>query len=322
MKRRFLKAPAIALCIAMTLAVLSGCGPAEKKITSKDAYEAFLGDSMKAVSGISFCNVEEGDELSFEELVKNMLAYFEEDFEDTYIGDISYGYIDCGLDGEPELLLNCEYCEVYTLEDADPYSMPFYEYLILKYFDDGLRIVDIEETYYRYETNISYSGIINYGGSNSAFSHGGDISYADKDGAIHNIYSYDYTVGYADPFIPTYSLPSDIIPEDYPYSEDYSDNGYEIDTYNFSEHDYSDEGWEEYKKGNFFAILDQDSEPADVSQEIKDYYESLGIKVYYDEDDVIDVLMDRVSDLGLDEIFYDETEIEWTLCENDWLPKG
>ena len=91
-------------------------------------------------------------------------------------------YIDLGLDERYELMVR-----FFNSEDSHGYGLS----LVVKNLGGKLKICCILDEWDRCSSNVTYSGLINVGGSSGAMSHSGTDGYLDADGNYHLWYDWD-----------------------------------------------------------------------------------------------------------------------------------
>ena len=157
-------------------------------------YEDFLSGNAKAkftgeadlASYINLGNVlTEGESYTLDEIIRNC-----ENGDDTgnypYTGDQSHRYIDCGKDGNQELLVELGFDSEFTLE------------MIVKDMGGELDIIYSRDQWSRSGLEIADDGTIESYGSGGATVHGYDKAYIDAAGKYHFFYgSEEYGCPYS-----------------------------------------------------------------------------------------------------------------------------
>ncbi|MCR5054050.1 MAG: hypothetical protein K6A69_04335 [Lachnospiraceae bacterium] len=208
MKKKVLS---VFLAMGMAISMLSGCGGAatddaldkaeeetvsdasEDAVTEpqksestgdsksdSDLYELFKGGEVKAVytgaadkaEYVSPGNVlSVGSAYDINEII-DLISSGDEYMEMHVSSDPMYRMIDCGSDGEPELLVSVEFegPEIFTL------------FLVIKEIDGELNIIYDADMWSRSETIINDDGTIETGGSGGAAIHYSSDAFIDKDG--------------------------------------------------------------------------------------------------------------------------------------------
>ena len=155
------------------------------EVFERTAYERFLTNEETVIIDSKMdledsylpMNGLDGQRLTLDELAKEV----SEDYEDTVIG---YAYLDCGMDGEPELLLKIE-------------RGIFCKYIMIKELDGELKMIYAETQWDRYRCYYNEYGYIWCDGSGGADSHVFTKSYIDGDGKYHFVYSSHSQSGFS-----------------------------------------------------------------------------------------------------------------------------
>lgn len=266
---------AIAMSLVILGTLLVGCSSPqdtnENEVgTAAEVYTAFLDGVMSANAKGDFYYLQEGKSYTLQELIDAYSAGLEIDYLPTELKSRKYAYIDCGADGEKELLLS-----LLFKQSEEP---EYIAYIILKNIAGDLEIVDIEHTYYRYDTTINKYGYIVSGGSNGAASASISYSFINADGENQYLYYIDMLLGFDKPVIPSdriYLEDDDIELPDYEFSD--SDDFYEVDIYNFLNPMDYDLDYEDYLKSNIFCITNSNGKDAVIAPEHKAIYDSIGV---------------------------------------------
>lgn len=176
----------------------------------KQKYMDFLRGDITAIATDDACEwFEAGREYSFEEICEDEL----DDWENGYISDIQYAFIDCGADKNPELAVNIKLSTEFSVADS---------YLIFKYVDGQMRCIAEYEGYCRSGVYINEYGFVEVGGSAGASVLYFEHEMIDADGNRIRLYSENIEMALGDAYIDYYLIPEDIRPDDYP-SEMYGD---------------------------------------------------------------------------------------------------
>lgn len=272
--------------------------PDEVLVSETELFEEFLVGDGKGVSMI-------GDiEWTLDEMVNDEAEMLEDTaFFEGYPTERYYDYIDCGMDGIPELIVNQRYESFDGYQDLD-------RYYIFKVIDNKVRLIDIEETQYRSMTDILKSGvIISYGSGGAALGYY-EMSFIDADGNKQFVYSLEQNLALSYPIIPYYYIPDNIRPADYPTSDDLFSAGddYECDAYSFMKYDGYDTSIN-YQSSYFYAFCNSNEEKnVDPDASVKDFYDNNGIK-YYTNEEIAKMIEDREKELGMPDGALDETVI-------------
>jgi hypothetical protein len=336
----YIKALALLMILVLSMGLLAGCGskpadpqpsdpgqtqqpeqppqPAEpEKVDPKTALEDFLNDKGTVKSTIAELGLEQGMQYTFQQLAEITCDGIGNMEQQGFMGDITYSFIDCGMDGIPELALCIEYIENYG-----EWTMQYEQYYIIKAYDDGLRIIDSTYTAYRTYSSIYESGIITSGGSDSAASWGFSHRLLDKDGNKVFLFDEYYTSMLGECVIPSYMLPKDKIPEGYPDGFEFSENGYDLAMYSTKEIMYDSPTYEADKIDRIFVFSDIEGKDASPEEAYLDLYADMGVTLY--TQDQWDAFLDTyLQTLGIPESVQNATEVDnWIKLDNDWMPKG
>lgn len=122
-----------------------------------------------------------GEYIRLSEVLENNSRYTYDELYTSIDGQFKimnsvYNYIDCGLDGVPELLLSIN-IDNGLVDD-------FWIKMVIKNTENGLVICYAADQWSRCETIIKYSGFVSSGGSEGAEVHGGYFGYIDKNGCF------------------------------------------------------------------------------------------------------------------------------------------
>ncbi|MBQ1640757.1 MAG: hypothetical protein II051_05850 [Lachnospiraceae bacterium] len=123
----------------------------------------------------------DGEYYSVEDIIQAV-----KDSQDEQIGilegDVTYRTIDCGSDGEEELLVEF------------PFGAGFQLYMVIKDMDGDLVICYDQDAWDRKYVEISDEGQVQTGGSSGANVHGADHGYIDAEGTYHFYYGVEETI--------------------------------------------------------------------------------------------------------------------------------
>ncbi len=302
-----------------------GSTPPEQPVTppepegpnDKEVYELFLDDAYGVSVSETMYGLEPGRTYSLYEFAQTAEASMKDEYMPDKLVELKWSLIDCGADGVPELALMLTFGK-----EHEGYFDTSTEYFILKNYEDGLKVVENDSTYYRYESTINRYGYITYGGSDGAASYGYSNRFVNADGESIFLYSGYYTLAHADAVIPYYYLPQEKLPEDYPTDYSFEDEGIEIDIYNFDPYEsYDEDTAEEHASYNMFVFLDSDGKDVPPDERYAALYEELGV-VTVTDGEMQELIRKHEEELGVTDQIRDGEGIEWTLYEADWLPKG
>ncbi len=326
----------ILLCLALAGSLMAGCtkqespaaepveepeqpeqtGEAEEPepaepIPPDDMYWAFLNGEATAVGREGITALEAGKVYDYSQLKDAAIRQRADSMMAQYLANVSYALIDCGADGEPELLIDLG----FSMEPDEGYSA-YEDYYILKAFDDGLQIVANEYSFYRTEAIINQYGGVHVGGSSSAYSMYYDNYIVGADGARTFLYTEEYWYGMPEVMLPGEYLADDVRPDDYPgFTFAEWENSYELAIYNFAPNDYSTEAAAaERKAGYFFTAWDSSGQPAEPTEEWAARNEALGIR-YVSDSEAVAMIEDHVKELGVAPYMMDKTPVEMTVWE-------
>lgn len=295
---------------------LAACGgsktPAAPTYSSDELYEKYLNDEITATIDCNdFYGADYGDVKTISELV-----YGEGDeLGEYFLNDVYYGYIDCGMDGEDELLVAAEFI---TPGDTDYIEEQF----IVKAFGQDLKVLSMDTSGARYMTAITDTGYIYYEGSGGASSFYTEHSYMNAEGRRVFLYSAQFEYELSGAIIPDSFLPSGVQNES---TWDYQEDGYEVDVYNFNYlgPEYDDR-WDDYLRESYFVFYSPDGENIMPEEPEKSIYETYKIKAVT-EDDLYTELYKHLEDLGVTEELVDGEPADLELMDSEaveWLPKG
>ncbi|MBQ2058419.1 MAG: hypothetical protein II488_01460 [Firmicutes bacterium] len=328
--KRSKKTLALVLGLALALCALTGCTgntpeppkePEPAARSSMEIYEAFLDGSEMLIPEYDVAGLLNGAEYNVSAAVKTIRNSVAAEWGgDFFFGGAYSAYFDAGADGEPELVLRLEY------DLPGEYTEPYYQILFLKARDDALYLTADTWEYYRTGVEIGKNGFVQQGGGSSAMSSYFDYSYINELGHNVFLYSAEYSFGNAQAVIPDWYLPVDETPEEYSgYDDYYSENGFEIDRYNFlNSDDYSfddDKQWQQYRQGFEYVMLDQSGKDAAVPEPFASLYAKLGITIMKN-DDMLSRISEQCRSKGCAPEIISAEPVEWTLLDKDWTPKG
>lgn len=279
------------------------------ELTNEDriaAYSQFLYNELPAFIYGKSEYLNSGDSATFEQINAAYSAGYENDYLPSMVDKINYSYIDCGNDGTNELLVYVSF-----LEPEMSSMMNLEQYYIFDYnTENGIRFLASDYSYYRTYTTVNSCGVITgtgSGGSNSLYS---DISYVDANGDLQFYYSIDSTYSLAEPLIPLYQIPDEILVADYPLLEEYDDNGYSIDAYCFR-HYVDGENYADYYRDLSFVFCDASGRSASLATYYTDFYDKMGIK-YYNDAQIRKMIKEKADSIGLTDEILAAPDPEWT----------
>lgn len=267
---------------------------------SKKLYEDFFDGSEKATfdqSGdcgqyVALSDVlTDGKSYTLDE-IKELLTSEDQYGDGWEVENINRSTIDCGLDGDIEMLVNIDFDSEFSLD------------MVIKNIDGSLVICFAADSWSRSETNLLYNGVTYSYGSGGASSHGGENGFIDADGK-YVLWYYEWEEGLEAGSDGTVSM-------NY-YKEDGSYDTVTVEipenTYLYQERiAFSDADSDEYY---YFYLLDEDyneipddaCDPDNPYDVIRKAHEEAGIKVITpDESD--ELIEERRLEIGLtDDIF-------------------
>lgn len=224
--------------------------------------------------------LQKGQSYSLEEIVKALDN--SNDFEDFQVSsDVEYNYIDCGQDGEPELLVMAQLSAEFRL------------FMIIKEIDNELVICYDQDAWSRSDVVVNSDGTIEGSGSGGASVHIVDYAFVDAAGDYKFYYGveenltlfgdyYAYKTGSDYELIPTEGLDQDHLGiRDYYFEADF-DNRTHYHSYFILDDDFND------------ITTDADY---DDSNELKKRFTDAGIKTHTAAE-IDQMLKDRASEIG------------------------
>lgn len=292
--------------------------PEESKRDSKEIYEAFLAGTeplyfdFENVDGMLIGDVyepvyTENTPYTLDDMLDTWLAQANAYGEDYVIGEVSYAYIDCGHDGEPELAFSFEEINVNA---GYPEMQQAY---IIKAIDDKLELCYSRDYGYRAYLTIKDNGTMVYGGSSGAVYYTNIYEMVDKDGKYEYIYGLDT-------------------------SYDPHDLFYEIDDFDESEHEdvlgnsmYGEytfrryegpavESYESYLKDVkyvYYSVDEYYEETNDMSvyEPDSDYAKTFALtgRTFVTPDEIEEIINNRLKELSVTQEMLDVDEVEWTV---------
>lgn len=158
-------------------------------VSSVDLYQKFLNDEVKVLIRLNKIQNSEaffgygpsdGTEYTLSELMTTVSR-------DTEGHSISYAYMDCGNDGNPELAVRTE---------STVQATSWWEYWIIKDVSGSLECIYAREAWPRSNATINQYGLINGYGSSGAAYNTIDERYLDGTGTLRYIYTRD-TIGFS-----------------------------------------------------------------------------------------------------------------------------
>ena len=237
----------------------------------KAAYDEFIEGKRKAVATTDAGMLEEGRSYLFDELVEDFGTKLEKEMLPSVINAKEKAYIDCGMDGYPELVLKLSY-EREEYEDS-----PDDEFIVLRLNGDELNIVTNFAQYYRSFADINEYGYITIGGSGGATTYTNTNSFVTAEGKEVFLWTETGRYGFDKPYFPmdAYEIPDDVkavVAREVGYAE--GGNAYEMDRVSFSEYDCDSTDPDEQQRYNdeyllncYYTFVNDDGENAVTDEE-------------------------------------------------------
>ena len=301
----------IILCLSMLLFAACGAQKSDPAADAKAAYESFLKGDRKTVF---FSSADDRREFTVKELGDALCKDLIREGNDVFISDVQYAYIDCGLDGVPELAVDYHVTQQYL----DNYPDTAIQHYVIRLAGDELEALWYGETYYRTATTINQAGYITSGGSYSAMGHFYEFSLLDKNCDMQFLYSADYEMGHSEPLISRFNIDYLELPDEYQHDNDF-EGDYEVDTYNFTKYMYDDDySYAEYRANNMYVFLDAKGEQAEVPEPWASFYKEKGIKVYT-QNEMQDLITNYLKEVGVGDDIRNAAVPEWKSLEYDWI---
>ena len=158
---------------------------------SKELYEKFLNNeilvhfspknNMGTDSYLDLSNYYEKD-FSVDELIDAVVGYLKKDWGDEFVilEEVDYAYIDCGDDGNPELVLHI----ISPIPDYESWN----EYIVIKNIDGRLETIYTNIAWSRSPMEINEYGYITASGDGGAYNYGDYNSFLDAEGNYYDTY--------------------------------------------------------------------------------------------------------------------------------------
>lgn len=277
-----------------------------------ELYKNVLRGKQEFVIGKDITGFEEGDSYLLPQFSDVCVEDMNEEWETEHTCTTSYAFLDCGLDGIPEMSVR--------LEMSDEYSDSHVRFFILNSLEGTPTVIADYDFYYRSYASINEAGLVEYGGSGGAFLYSDDYRYINAEGEEVFLYSCYTEMGNYIPAISSYYLPD---MEGYDYDrfigEDI-DEYYTVVAYNFSDFNVSeedpnyDEAYKEYVLGNFFVITDDYSNDVAPAEEYAAKYEEYGVKIYTQEE-ASEMIQAHLKEMGVTDEILSADYIEYTVLD-------
>lgn len=278
----------------------------------KEKYEAFLNGQEKLYcdkyfencvsENADFVGYEKNTPYTMEEFVRALLSnmYIDEVGDEYSLDEVQYAYIDCGMDGIPELALR--------FPDIIYWNAPYEGICVIKEIDGKLQLCYEQTVGYRGQIDINENGMINYDGSGGAALHYYTKKFLDANGDMKLVYNMEEIYGTYDLYVPwensIYERADELGVSDSIYI-----NGYEftepnlydyektlknrIYTYYYMENynDFSDDE-ELYKEGNpYYELMNSTGlnfcSPKDLQNKLDAHEKEVGYTKALESDDFI-----------------------------------
>jgi len=264
-------------------------------------YEEFLSGKREAVSITDAGMLEEGRSYFLEDIFNSFGSQLEKEMLPSVLSDKKKAYIDCGMDGYPELAVQMSF------ERADGYDSPDVEYIVLRLNGEELDIVTNFSEYYRSFATLNEYGFITIGGSSGALSYSCTNSFINADGKEEFLWSESDHFGFSKPYFSTesYEIPDDlkeILAKDVEYAE--GGNSYEMNRVCFVEYEDTlaeGEEWEkhykEYLLKGYYTFVDADGNNGVTDEEYISLCNENGVKLMTLEE-LDQMRADRAWELG------------------------
>lgn len=291
--------------------------PPEEETTTEEAFTfyAFMNGNGEVVDKRGKDILVKNQKYSFQAMTEAVQEYVNRDFQFPYLGDISYSFIDCGADGVQELAVKIEFCETKDQGYGD-----YIEYLIIRSDKEGLKLVYDNYTYYRVETVISDTGYIRRGGSDSAVSNTFDTSFVNEKGEEVFLYEETYTMGLEEPVIPSSSLVSTKVPENYQDGAFSDSLAYSVTRYNFNNiavEDMLDTAkFDKYRGDNFFVLSNPEGDDASAEEYDEELYKEMGVEIL-GYSDAVKKISEHEDACGVTSKIKDGKDIIWYAYDKD-----
>lgn len=279
---------------------------------SKELYDAFLAGTEKVYTdkyefihhnqeGEPFLYYgENNDGYTIEDFFAKVIEVEDNGFDGGPLEEVNYTYLDCGMDGIPELAIHA----AFSMEYGEQLTREY----VIKAFDGKLQLCYQNSSYYRDFTEIANE----YGKVHSALSYGATASgesygYLDKDGRYELCYYLYLSYDGAN------NLDERLLNEIEKSTEDFSDlylRAYSFEIYDDSK-DYS-----EYEKNRYYCGEKEADEPSngvdfgENVRKLKGLCEAANVK-YYTLAEIEKLISDREKELGLADVVINSSSIQW-----------
>lgn len=264
--------------------------------------------------------LESNEEMNMNDVVLQYRDIASKQYEsELSVYNLQYGFIDCGGDGNEELVLKI------ALEPTDPDTGmgDVNEYLFFRYDGENVTLFYEESDFYRQSLSIFDSGYLVLGGSSSASSFDCECSVLSADGKATFVCSVTDSYVEGEPYISFFDISEEIRPENYPmfewetgyiFPDDAIDGYYVVTTLRFTDFTLlaNDEyEYEHAKLDNLFFVSDEAGCDIDIPENYVNYYAAYGIEIHK-ASEYRDYMVKRLTELGIGEWAIDGLYIEWT----------
>lgn len=279
-------------------------------------YEAFLaGDEKVYIDKYEFkSRVEDGEPFDYfsdkngyliADFFKQVVETENKGYEDFPFDIASYAYIDCGMDGIPELAMKATFSGAWDQLER---------YYVIKLVDDKLELTYMDESYYRSFINITnLAGVVESNTSYGAASSGYQVGFLDADAR----YVLDYTLEIS--YMALYLLPERFDDAVANTEEDYS--SLYLRRYAFELNNDGNE-FDEYEKRTLYCAQkeeDEESNGVDFKENervARLLFNYAGEKIY-SLDEIKAKIDERENSIGLSAEIKNAGEFGWTDLELD-----
>ena len=256
-------------------------------------------------------------QVTLEELTNSIIAKLSNEYDQSEFPGISYAYIDCGMDGTPELIFNI------SVHNSDYWTKTF----IIKDFNGELKTVYSNLTWSRSNAIYNEYGYINADGSGGAAVHVYDKSYVDGNGNYHFIYSDTSTTGLDQSGQIYVNGGSLAVPSDCLDDSNYAFIELDLDTdestpsiYSFVH--YQDGSYEDSPSGfssYFYCTPDKDDSYYQAGNAIYDFFTENGVEIV-PISTIDQMIADKEAAEGLTEEIKNGAPVEWQELHVNFQP--
>lgn len=293
-------------------------------VVNDNLYENFLNNEVTVTIGSDnnfgeYLDISElyGQQLTIEQLTNGIIASLSDEYNESELRAITYSYIDCGMDGVPELILNI------AVASNDTWVKTFF----IKEFDGELKTIYSDLSWSRSNREYNVNGYIKEDGSAGAAVHVYDKSFIDGDGNYHFIYTDTSTTSLNQG--PAYVNGSPLtVPSEYVDGEDIAFLEFDFDkdestpsVYTFIH--YNTDEFEDVIDGSyssyFYCGVDKDESYYKEGNGLYDFYISKGVDIV-SISDIDQMIADKEKAEGLTEEIKNGAPCEWQLLDYTFQP--